>query len=307
VEANFILGASLFCLGEFALAQDHLTQGLAFYEPQKDTSLVSGFTQNFKVSCLSWVASALWHLGYPDQALKRSQEALALAVGLSHPFSLAYALFWAAEIHRHRREVALARKRVEEVITVSAEQGFPFWLTVGTIEWGWVLAEQGQVPEGIAQMQQGLAAYQATGSELERTRFLALLAEAHAAGGQGEDGLRVLTEALDVVDRRGERDSEAELYRIKGELTLKQSVVQGPESEVQKEAEACFLKAIEVARKQQAKSLELRAVMSLSRLWQQQGKKEEARLMLAEIYGWFTEGFDTKDLQEAKTMLEELT
>jgi len=171
---------------------------------------------------------------------------------------------------------------------------------------GWTLAEQGQVQEGIAQMQQGLAAYRATGAELGRPRWLAQLAEAYEKVGQPEEGLTVLAEALAAVDKTGERFWEAELYRLKGELTLKQSGVRGPESEVQQEAEACFLKAIEVARQQQAKSLELRAVMSLSRLRQQQGKKEEAHEMLAEIYSWFTEGFDTKDLQEAKALLEEL-
>src|SRR5262249_17787627 len=149
-----------------------------------------------------------------------------------------------------------------------------YWLAWGTMVRGWALAAHGQVSEGMAQMQQGLAAYRATGSELGRTRFLALLAEAHAAEGQVEDGLHVLTEALDVVAQRGERDSEAELYRLKGQLTL-QSRLSSPKSQVE-EAEACFLEAIEIARTQSAKSLELRAVMSLARLWQQQGKQHEA-------------------------------
>ena len=136
--------------------------------------------------------------------------------------------------------------------------------------------------------------------------FLALLVEAYGKVGQVEEGLSVLAEALALVDRTGERNYEAELYRLKGMLTLKQSGVQSPESKVEREAEECFQKAIEIVRRQEAKSWELRAVMSLSRLWQQQGKKEEARQMLAEIYGWFTEGFDTKDLQEAKALLDAL-
>jgi predicted ATPase len=195
------------------------------------------------------------------------------------------------------------------------------------------LAEQGQGEEGIAQMRQGLTAYHATGAEVWKPYFLALLAEAYGITGQIEEGLTTLAEALDVVNRTGERFYEAELYRMKGELTLAQSSVQSPALRVKKsgqskvksgklqvpstqhptpsiqagaEAEACFHKAIEIARKQQAKSLELRAVMSLSRLWQSQGKKGKARQMLAEIYNWFTEGFDTKDLQEAKALLEEL-
>jgi len=166
-------------------------------------------------------------------------------------------------------------------------------------------------------MRQGIAAQQAARAGLDRPYFLALLAEAYGKVRQVKEGLTVLTEALAVVSKNGERLWEAELYRLKGQLTLQKFQVSGfkfevqesPKSEVrspESEAEECFLKAIEIARKQQAKSLELRAVMSLSRLWQQQGKKEEARQILAEIYGWFTEGFDTVDLQEAKTLLEEL-
>ncbi len=211
----------------------------------------------------------------------------------------------AALFHLFRREGQLARERAEAVMALSTEQGFPYWLAFGTMVQGWALAEQGQVEEGIAQMRQS------------RMSVLApsVLAEAYGKVGQVEEGLAVLTEALAFVDKTGWRVSEAELYRVKGELVL-QSGVRGPESEnsnpqsltpnPQAEAEACFLKAIEIARKQQAKSLELRAVMSLSRLWQNQGKKDEARNTLSEIYNWFTEGFDTKDLQEAKALLEEL-
>jgi len=177
-------------------------------------------------------------------------------------------------------------------------------LPAGTIQRGWALAEQGQAEAGINQMHQSLATLRATGTELFRLYYLALLAEAYGKTEQEEEGLTALAEALAAVDRTGERRYEAELYRLKGELTL-QSSIQSLESRV-KEAEVCFHKAIDIARRQQAKSLELRAVMSLSRLWQQ-GKKAEAQQMLAETYDWFTEGFDTKDLREAKTLLEELT
>jgi predicted ATPase len=153
-------------------------------------------------------------------------------------------------------------------------------------------------------MRQGLAGYRATGAETLRAYFLSLLAEAYGKVGQTEEGLSVLTEALAFVDNTGERFYEAELYRLKGELTS-QTSMQSRESRV-KEAEAYFLKAVEIARQQQAKSLELRAVMSLARLWQQRVKRQEAHALLSEIYGWFTEGFDTKDLQEAKVLLDEL-
>jgi predicted ATPase len=163
---------------------------------------------------------------------------------------------------------------------------------------------QGQEENGIQQIQQCLAALRATGIEYRLPSSLALLAEAYGKTRQVEDGLAAVAEALAFVDKTGQRISESELYRIKGQLTLQSQV--GSHKLKVEEAEACFLKALAVARKQQAKSLELRAVTSLSRLWQQQGKKDEARQMLAEIYGWFTEGFDTKDLQEAKALLEEL-
>jgi len=178
---------------------------------------------------------------------------------------------------------------------------------------GWALAEQGHGEEGIAQMRQGIAAYRHTGAELNLPCWLVLLAEAYGKIGKPEEGLSTLAEAVALVEKNEERYYEAELYRLKGQLTLQQFNVQGskfkvttPQPQEEAEAEACFHKAIEIAQRQRAKSLELRAVMSLARLWQQQGKKKEARRMLAEIYGWFTEGFDTKDLQEAKALLEGL-
>jgi len=248
------------------------------------------------VDYLFYASRTLWYLGYPEQALKRNHEALALARGLFHPFTLAYALVGAAVFHLLRQEGQLARERAEEVITLSTEHGFPNRLAVGTLLRGWALAEQGQVEEGIAQMRQS------------QVSFLVpyVLPEAYGKVGQVEEGLSVLAKALAVIDKTGWRVTEAELYRVKGMLTL-QSKVQGLKSKVEEEAEECFLKAIEIARYQSAKSLELRAVMSLARLWQQQGKTAEAHQLLSEVYGWFTEGFDTKDLQEAKALLEDLT
>jgi len=248
----------------------------------------------------------LWHLGYPDQALQRSREALILAQELTYPFSLVWALNITAAIHQYRREGHPAQERAEAVMARSTAQGFPYWLALGTIWWGSALAEQGRMEEGIEQMRQGQAAYQATGAKLGQSQHLALLAEACGKGGHAEEGLKLLAEALEVVHEIGERHRQAELYRLKGELRLAQSSVQSLESRV-KEAEGCFLKAIEIARRQQAKSLELRATTSLARLWQSQGKKIEAHQMLSEIYSWFTEGFDTKDLREAKTLLDVLS
>jgi class 3 adenylate cyclase/predicted ATPase len=302
VGAHDALGETLFFLGEFALAREHLEAGIALYDPQQHRSY--GALLNPKVSYLSYMAWVLWFLGYPDQAQQRSHEALTLAQELSHPFSLAYALHHAARLHQLRREVPAVQERAEAVIDLTTEQEFPVYLATGTIWRGCALAEQGQVEEGIAQMQQGLAAFRATGAEQQRPYFLARLAEAYGKVGEAEQGLAALVEALAQVEKTGERWYEAELYRLKGQLTL-QSQVESHKSKVE-EAEECFLKAIEIARHQQAKSLELRAAMSLARLWHEQGKQKEAHALLAEIYHWFTEGLDTRDLQEAKALLEEL-
>jgi predicted ATPase len=253
------------------------------------------------VWCLSYVPWPLWQLGYPDQALTRSNEAIILAQALSHPHSLAAALTYAAFLHCYRREEHATQERAEASMALASEQGLPFFVALGMFMRGWALAVQGQGEEGIAQLHQGLAAFRAVGLELGRSWHLALLAEAYGEGGQTEAGLTVLAEALAVVDKTGEeRYWEAELHRLKGELLLALS------TDNTTEAEACFHQALDIARRQEAKSLELRAATSLSRLWQQQGKRADAYELLAPIYGWFTEGFDTADLQEAKVLLEEL-
>jgi predicted ATPase len=318
LEAHHTLGATLYFLGEFAPAREHLEQGIALYDPQQHRSLASPYGYDPGVVCLSRVARVLWPLGYPDQALKKSHEALALAQELSHPLSLAFALFSAGLLRHFRREGQAAQEQAEALLALSREHGFVFHLATGTIVRGWALAEQGQEEEGIAQMRQGLSALQATGAGLSSVVWSGPLAEAYGKAGRPEEGLTLLAEALAVVNKTGGRLHEAELYRIKGTLTLQKFQVSGsklqvanpqhpaPSTQAEAEAEACFHKALEIARRQQAKSWELRAVMSLSRLWQQQGKKEEARKLLAEIYGWFTEGFDTADLKDAKALLEEL-
>jgi TOMM system kinase/cyclase fusion protein len=305
VGAHQALGVTLFHLGELAPARAHLEQGAALYDPQQHSSLAFLFGQDPGVAGRSFAALTLWLLGYPEQAVEKLSAALVLAQELSHPFSQAFTRFFAAWLSQFRREGQEVHEQTEALLTLSREQGFPQWLAMGPILQGWALAKRGQGAEGIAQMHQGLAAYRATETELERPYYLALLAEAYGTVEQFEEGLSVLAEALAVVDKTGERSYEAELYQLKGILTL-QSKVQGLKSKVEEEAEECFQKAIEIARRQQAKSWELRAVVSLSRLWQQQGKKAKAQQVLAEIYNWFTEGFDTKDLQEAKALLEEL-
>jgi len=300
LAAHFALGVSLLFPGALAPARAHLEQGIALYDPQTHRALAFHTGIDLEVWGLSYAALALWLLGYPDQALRRSHEALARAQALSHPHSLAAVWFYGAHIYCFRREVHAVRERAEAAMALASAQGFPQWLTVGMLLRGWALAMQGPGEAGIAQMRQGLAAYRALGAGLAVSIFLVLLAEACGQAGQAEEGLGLLAEALAHVDSTGERYYAAEAPRLKGELFLHQAI---PD---ETQAETCFYQALDIARHQQAKSWELRAAMSLSRLWQEQGKRAEAYELLAPIYGWFTEGFDTADLQEAKTLLEEL-
>jgi TOMM system kinase/cyclase fusion protein len=298
--AHRSLGASLFYLGDVSAAHAHTEQGLALYDSQRHRSLVVLYGFDHGSTLLTQDAWALWVLGAPDQALAKSHKGIALAQELTHPFSLSRALLFAGVLHLFRREGRAAQERAAAAIALSTEQGFAYWLALGTILRGWTLTQQGQVEEGMAQMTQGLTAYRATGGVNSTTLFLALLAEAHGKVGQADEGLRVLAETMGVVNTTEERFWEAEIHRLKGELLLGQALPDASHAEI------CFQQALTIARRQHARSLELRAAMSLSRLWQQQGKRQEAHNLLAEIYGWFTEGFDTADLQEAKALLEEL-
>jgi predicted ATPase len=242
----------------------------------------------------------LWLLGYPDQARQRGQEALALGRELSHAFSSAQALYWLAWVHQQRGEAEAAQKPIEALLAIGKEHGFPRFVAQGTLLMGRLLVDQGQVEEGIVQMRQAAAGHPATLGR-DRSQFFALMAEAFGKGGQIEEGLSIVTEELYRASKTGVRNYEAELHRIEGELLLQQAV---PNEE---RAEDCFQQAIKVAQSQSAKSLELRAAMSLNRLWQKQGKKDDARKLLNDICGWFTEGFETADLKAAKALLNELT
>ncbi|MBI4641214.1 MAG: AAA family ATPase, partial [Candidatus Tectomicrobia bacterium] len=283
VGAHVLLGVTLFLLGELASARMHLEQGIALYDPQHHRSLAFGGRGDPGVSGRSYITSVLWLLGYPDQALKMSHEALTMAQERSHPLSSALALTYTTILHQYRRESQLTQERAEATITLSTDQGFAQLLAMGTILRGWALTEHGQREEGIAQILEGFAAYRATGAELQQSYWLALLAEAYGNVGQVEEGLTLLTEVLAVVKKSSGRWWEAEIYRLEGELLLRvgeresKRVSHSPILPFfHSSPEACFLQALEIARRQQAKSLELRAATSLSRLWQQQGKREEA-------------------------------
>ena len=305
LEAHFLAGFTLFYMGEFVSARKHYETGIALYERQQHRATAAPNRRNPGVGPLSVAARTLWFLGYPDQALNRSHQALALAQESLNPFSLAYSLNFVSLVNQFRREGQAAKERAGAVIALCTEHGFPFYSAYATVVRGWALAAQGQSAEGMAQIRDGLTASRDTGSELLRPFFLGMLAEALWGAGQAEEGLTTVAEALTLVDQTKERFYEAELHRLKGALTL-QSQATGQTSEVAGEAEACFQKAIEIAQQQRAKSWELRAATSLARLWQGQNKQAEARALLSDIYNWFTEGFDTQDLQEAKSLLEKL-
>jgi predicted ATPase len=301
-EAHLLLGMTLFYQGEPLSAHVHLEQGMALYNVQQGRLRALRIGMDPGVSCLSLMAWTLWVLGYPDRALTKIHEALTLAQGASHAHSLGFALNYASTLHVWRREVQVAKERAEAVITLANAHGFIHALNAGMIKRGWALAKEGAVAEGLRQLQQGLAAERDTGTELALSHYLALLVEAYRQGGQDNAGLQALAEALMRLASTGECYFAAELHRLKGECLLLQTAKRCKESEV----EECFSQALDIARRQQAKSLELRAAMSLSRLRQQQGSRAEAYHILAESYGWFTEGFETPDLQEAKALLEAL-
>lgn len=319
IQAHWAVAQPALFLGDFTRAQEHFTQALTLYDPQKHSpaqSPVFRAGQDPGVNALAMGARIPWFLGYPDQALTRVYTALSLAEELRHPLSLGYALGAVGIIHHLRREGPGARERGEAAIALCREHGLLFYQALGLMWQGWGMTEQGEWEEGIALMQEGFATWRALGAEIGLTHYLTSLVEAYAKAGRIAEAKTVLAEAFSLVEKNDERFYEAELYRLKGELTLqKLSVVSNQLSATnpksltpnpQLEAEACFLKAIEIARKQQAKSLELRAALSLSRLWQRQRKRQEAHRRLSAIYYWFTEGFETVDLHEAKILLETL-
>jgi len=306
VQARRALGANLFYLGELVPARERLEQAMALYDPELHRSHAYVYGLEPGVQGLALLAMDLWLLGYPDQACVRSQEALALARTPSHPSDSADALIAAAEVRLFRGEIQPAHELAQALVALATDHGLPYGLACGTILTGWALAAEGRTAEGIDLIRNGLSAYRATGAELLRTHFLALLAETCARAGQLDAGLAAVDEALDVADRTDERIHEAELHRLKGELTLLAPGRPEDGSQCARDAEACFLRALAIAREQGAQSLALRAVLSLGRLWQQQGRQADARPLLAECYGWFSEGFDTADLRAARVLLAEL-
>jgi predicted ATPase len=277
LEACDALGIICFHLGEFATARTHLEQRITLTDPAAQQALVLRHAVAPGVRCLAVAANTLWYLGYPAQALRRSQEVLTLAQALAHPYSLAVTQQFAASLHYRRREAPAVQAQPEALLTLASAQGFPLWVGYGTCWRSWALAVQGQGEADLAQMHQGLTAILAIGQTLARPVCLVLLAEAAAHVGRVAKGLRLLAEALEALEASEREELLAETYWLQGALLLRQAVPDAAQ------AEACFHQALDVARRQQAKSWELRAAMNLALLWQRQGNRDKARELLAPI------------------------
>ena len=311
IEVHRALGNTLLWIGEFTHAREHLQKALALHNPEQHTALAFQYGTDPRTVCLLYETLALWILGYPEQALRQSREALARAEegARQHSLSLAAALNWTGLLHQLRGEVEVTYERAGAGIALAQQCGFPDWELIGTIFRDWATATQSYNEAPVEQLQKVIAAWCATGAELLRPYFLGLLAEQYGKIGRSEKGLALLDEALAVVNTSAERFSEAELYRLRGELLVRDAnrlSAQTSTPSSNSEAEGCFQKALFVARQQGAKSWELRAATSLARQWGKQGKRERARRVLTETTDWFTEGRETRDFQAAQALLAEL-
>jgi len=298
VLGHFSSGLNLMFAGRFASSRLRLEEVLALHDPVSHSSLLQEAAVHPHVTSQAFLGIVLLCLGFPDQALARSSAAIAEARRLAHPPSLAQSLSLGPVLLSLVGDDTVLGEWVDEVVTVTTEQGFPHWRALGTIYRGWVKVKNGDLAKGISLLRSGSAAYRGTGAETWRPYHIALLAAAREIAGQVEEAVTLLDEALQVVERTGERWLAAELNRHKGQLLLRQG-----HSEV---AEELYRKALRIAEEQEAKLWELRAAASLAQLRRDQGRHAEARDLLASIYGWFTEGFDTPDLKDAKALLDAL-
>jgi class 3 adenylate cyclase/predicted ATPase len=298
VLAHLAVGRNLMLAGRFASSRSHLEEALTLYDPISHRSIVHQGGIHPHVNSEALLGNALLCLGFPDQALARSNTAVAEARRLTHPPSLALSLSIGARLLSLVGDNAAVEERADQQVAVATEQGFPQWVATGTIFRGWITVRNGDVAEGISFLRGGAAAYRATGAVMWMPHYTALMAEAHEIAGQIEEAMTLLDDALQIADRTGERWFEAELNRHKGQLLLRQGHTEA--------AEELYRKALSIAEEQEAKLWELRAAMSLAQLRRDQGRRAEARDLLTPVYGWFTEGFETPDLKEAKALLDEL-
>ena len=298
-QAHLGLGTNLFHLGEFTAARVHLERAIADSDQPPSRPVLPALADCHVVS-LCYLGMALWQLGYPDQALARTSQALTLSQSLAHSYTQTMAVGLVAWFHQMRRDTRGAQDFAERCVGISREEGFSMWVSHGQIIRGWALTLHGQGAEGISELRAGFDARLRMGAELAKSNTLILLAEAYGRDGRLDEGLPLLDQACAALEKTPERWSEAEIHRVKGVLHLMRS------TEEHQAAEVSLLHALEVTRSQRAKSWELRVATTLSGLWQRQGRREAARQLLGEVHGWFTEGFETPDHMEARAALTAL-
>jgi predicted ATPase len=301
VEAHRVVATVSFFMGDFLTARKHAEAGIDIYDSERHRKLAFVYGADPQVVCGLYGALALWMLGYPDQAQSAMNEAITKTRELSLAHTEAFALAYQAMLYQYNRQPDLAQKSAEAALKVASEHRTQQWSAWATICHGWAVSMEADRDEGMNQLRQGLQEWHDMGQrEFAVPYFLALTAEALATQGQLAEAYRMTTDALQITSKTAQGFFVAELHRLSGIFLLEM----GKSNEA--EAEKSLQQSLDDARRRQAKSLELRAAVSLGRLWQQQGKVEEAREMLSEVYGWFTEGFDTADLKEAKALLDEL-
>jgi len=294
------MGTSLLFTGEIARGRGHYDQAIALYDPAEHRPLAMRFGQDVAVAILSFRSLALWLLGYPDAALADTERALKDAREIGQAVTLMYALTHVAKTYFHRGDYAVANAQADELVALADEKGALLWKYAGMIDKGYVLAMTGKASNAIQIFTSAITGHRSTGSRIWVPLYSSYLARAYAELGQYEQARHSIDEAMAVVETTKERWCEAEINRIAGQIALMLPDQDG------KKAEAYFERALTIARAQQAKSWELRAAMSMARLWRDQGEQRQAHDLLAPIYGWFTEGFDTLDLKDAKALLEQL-
>jgi predicted ATPase len=296
-----IHAVSLMMGGHYREALPHSKMAVSLYRPEEHREFAYRYGQDIGASALCYLSWALWHGGYPDQASETADRAVVHAREFGHAYTLAYSLWHTAMARVFARDVAQVERFAEESATIAARHGFPFWCALSETLLGWVVARQGRAADGIVRMRAGLAATTATGTRFHEPLHLGLIAEGLALDGRAKEGLALLDEALSRAAETGEVAAEAELRWLQGELLQRLGAANAGT------AEAAFAQALSVARRQGSRGYELRSATSLARLWQDQGRRAEARDLLAPVYAWFTEGFHTADLREAKSLLDELT
>ena len=297
VESHTLLACSLFHQGAFDKSVEHAKHAVTLYQPGGSYPFLAASGADPAIGAEDWAALSLWFLGYPDRALAKAQEVLRRVE--NHVFTLALAQNQVAVVHVLRREPVAVAELAGAAIEVAAKNGFPYWVAVGNILHGWASAMQGKTADGIAEIQRGLEGCRATRVEMDRPFYLALLAEAHIRDGQPNEAESALDEAFAMVRNSRTFYYEAELYRLRGNVLM----LAGAES--LQDVNTCLQQALEASRRYGTLSLELRAAVSLARLWRDQGKHREARDLLSEVYGRFTEGLSTTDLSEARAILQE--